>query len=169
MPVAALIDGRVLCMHGMPSIEMTKKDLTLGWMLHDAGYTTMNKCIAWNEPSEEVEFYEANFRRDCGHRLGKRAIKEAMERLGVQFIIRGLLPMTNGLQRFSDMPLVTVFSSSDFKGKGNMGAVLIVDPETLGITPVFLPSIKDNIKTQKEFDQKLAEGWKIDNYKVERP
>ncbi|CAJ0566301.1 unnamed protein product, partial [Mesorhabditis spiculigera] len=69
--------------------------------------------------------------------------------------------MPNGVQRFADMPVATVFSSSGYS-EDNLAAVLFVDPEKNAITPIFLAN--DRIKSQEQLDKKLAEGWETDGY-----
>ncbi|CAJ0566516.1 unnamed protein product, partial [Mesorhabditis spiculigera] len=166
MPNVGLIDGRILCVHGMLTLDLTKKLLKNGW--DPQQYETMSKQLRWNVPSEQVEFCEPNMSRDYGNRLGRQAIKEAMERLDIEFVIRSNQVMTNGVQRFGDLPVATVFTASCFEKEKNLGAILFVDPEQNAIMPIFLVNVKDTIKTQEEFDKKLADGWKIDNYAQEK-
>ncbi|CAJ0584572.1 unnamed protein product, partial [Mesorhabditis spiculigera] len=73
--------------------------------------------------------------------------------------------MTNGVRRLGDLPLATVFSTSGHELGPNLGAILFVDPEENAIVPIFIVNIRHtSIKTQKDFDKKLAEGWKVDDY-----
>ncbi|CAJ0574157.1 unnamed protein product, partial [Mesorhabditis spiculigera] len=165
MPNVGLIDDRILCVHGMITLELTKQLLQDGWDVAAKQYETMNKQLRWNVPSEQVEFCERNSRRQYGNRLGPKAIKAAMERLGVEFVISGSQMRRNGVKRIGDLPVVTIFSSSGIRKAVNspLGALLFIDPEKNAIMPIFLVNIDDKIQTQEEFDEKLAAGWKIDN------
>ncbi|CAJ0570865.1 unnamed protein product, partial [Mesorhabditis spiculigera] len=126
----------------------------------------MTRLLRWNDPSEDVEHIEPNATRNYGQRWGPQAIKGAIERLRVDFVIRGHQAMTNGVRRFANLPLATVFSSSYYLNEENFGAVLFVNPVKNEIVPIFIVSHKDSIETQEEFDEKLREGWKVDDYAV---
>ncbi|CAJ0564257.1 unnamed protein product, partial [Mesorhabditis spiculigera] len=124
LPVVGLIDGRILCMHGMISMELTKEMLQVGWDPKLKAYDTMSKHLRWNDPSEKVEFYEPNPTRKHGMFWGPKGIKEAMDRLDVEFVLRSHQMMTNGVRRFANMPVATVFISSFHGDKKTLGAVL---------------------------------------------
>ncbi|CAJ0584062.1 unnamed protein product, partial [Mesorhabditis spiculigera] len=150
LPVVGLIDGRILCMHGMISMELTKE------MLQQA--SALERSI------RKSRILRAQSHAKTRHVLGPKGIKEAMDRLDVEFVLRSHQMMTNGVRRFANMPVATVFSSSFHGDKKNLGAVLFVDPQQNGIAPIFIVSMDDKIETQEEFDEKLREGWKVDDY-----
>ncbi|CAJ0564254.1 unnamed protein product, partial [Mesorhabditis spiculigera] len=165
LPVIGLIDDRILCMHGMLTPELTRGVLKTGWEMEQTLYAGMARLLRWNDPSEDVEHVEPNATRNFGQLLGPHAIEGAIERLHVDFVIRGHQAMTNGVRRFANLPLATVFSSSYYLNT-NFGAVLFVNPVKNEIVPIFIVNHKDSIKTQEEFDEKLREGWKVDDYAV---
>ncbi|CAJ0564253.1 unnamed protein product, partial [Mesorhabditis spiculigera] len=166
LPVIGLIDDRILCMHGMLTPELTRGVLKTGWEMEQTLYAGMARLLRWNDPSEDVEHVEPNATRNFGQLLGPHAIEGAIERLHVDFVIRGHQAMTNGVRRFANLPLATVFSSSYYLNTQNFGAVLFVNPVKNEIVPIFIVNHKDSIKTQEEFDEKLREGWKVDDYAV---
>ncbi|CAJ0584064.1 unnamed protein product, partial [Mesorhabditis spiculigera] len=142
LPVVGLIDGRILCMHGMISMELTKKMLQAGWDVLEGTYANMNRHLRWNDPSEKVEFCEVNNVRRYGMVLAPKTVAAAMGRLGVEFVLRGHQKMTNGVRRFANLPVATVFSAS-FYQKENFGAVLFVDPDRNAIVPIYIVSHDD--------------------------
>ncbi|CAJ0573489.1 unnamed protein product, partial [Mesorhabditis spiculigera] len=162
LPAVAWIDGRILCTHGMITPDVTKELLHVGWNPVGDGLREICRNIRWSKPSTAIDFYEINTARDAGFLCGPRAINEALERLG-EFIISGHEYASNGVQRFLDLRLVTVFSSSFYENKKNLGAILYVDPEKNAIKPIFLVNINDNITTQQQLNDKLEEGWKTVN------
>ncbi|CAJ0562649.1 unnamed protein product, partial [Mesorhabditis spiculigera] len=171
LPSAGLIDERILCMHGLMSLDLTPELLREGWEVSEkpTPYDDMTKHLRWNEPAKDVDGYAPNPYRDFGQQCGVKAIEEAMESFNVQFIIRGQQMMPNGVQSFDRLRLVTVFSSSFYGGNKNLGAILYVDPEKNAIKPIFILNINDDISTQEELDRKLDAGWAIDGYAVPPP
>ncbi|CAJ0585994.1 unnamed protein product, partial [Mesorhabditis spiculigera] len=163
LPLMGLIDGRILCVHGLITFELNKTYLDEGWGSEDQFRIHMRRGLTCNDPSDLVDYSELHTDDARYSRLGRTAIKEAMQRLGIEFIIRGKQVMMNGVQRFRDLPVATVFSSSCYK-ENNLGAILFVDPEKNAITPVFFVNINEKIQTQKELDEKLAKGWMRDGY-----
>ncbi|CAJ0570866.1 unnamed protein product, partial [Mesorhabditis spiculigera] len=159
LPVVGQIDERIVCMHGMLANELNKKLLRDGYKFHDTSYDTMNRQLRWNDPCQ------VNGVRHYGQLWGPKAIRDVMEDLGVEFILRGHQAMTNGVRRFANLPLATVFSSSFYQDE-NFGAILYVDPEKNEIVPIFIVNHNDKIETQKDFDEELREGWKVDDYAV---
>ncbi|CAJ0573467.1 unnamed protein product, partial [Mesorhabditis spiculigera] len=179
LPVIGLIDDRILCVHGMITPTLSKKFLREGWDLTNKRLKEMNRNLRWNDPGPTTDLYARNAGRGCGYLCGPKAINEALERLGVEFIIRGHQYMTNGVHRFLDLPLVTVFSSSFYGSPAiegvpptsmmkNFGAVLYVDPGKNAIKPIFHVNINDSITTQQQFNDKLEEGWKKDDYEEKK-
>ncbi|CAJ0573473.1 unnamed protein product, partial [Mesorhabditis spiculigera] len=171
LPSAGLIDERILCMHGLMSLDLTPELLREGWEVSEkpTPYDDMTKHLRWNEPAKDVDGYAPNPYRDFGQQCGVKAIEEAMESFNVQFIIRGQQMMPNGVQSFDRLRLVTVFSSSFYGGNKNLGAILYVDPEKNAIKPIFILNINDDISTQEELNRKLDAGWAIDGYAVPPP
>ncbi|CAJ0566342.1 unnamed protein product, partial [Mesorhabditis spiculigera] len=164
LPSLGVIDGRILCMHGMLAVELTKEDLGVQADLSPAHFSDMARNMRWNDPSEEVVRISPNTSRGGGQLWPPKKIEETIEMLGVDFVLRGHQMMTNGVRRFANLPLATVFSSSFYCDEKNLGAVLFVDPEKNAIVPIFIVNMNDKIETQDAFDKRLAEGWKAKDY-----
>ncbi|CAJ0576664.1 unnamed protein product, partial [Mesorhabditis spiculigera] len=164
LPSLGVIDGRILCMHGMLAVELTNEDLGVQADLSPAHFSDMARNMRWNDPSEEVVRISPNTSRGGGQLWPSKKIEETIEMLGVDFVLRGHQMMTNGVRRFANLPLATVFSSSFYCDEKNLGAVLFVDPEKNAIVPIFIVNMNDKIETQDAFDKRLAEGWKAKDY-----
>ncbi len=89
MPHAALVRGWALLVHGgVPTSTIEGED-----ELQILGGADDNREalveILWNDPSDAVEWRSPNYHRGIGYLWGPRVTAEAMQRLGVKFIIRG--------------------------------------------------------------------------------
>ena len=128
-PFGALIDTRILCMHGgigphvksLRSIAKTKRPLS-----------KINKKYAsydllWSDPFENAVEYE-NSPRGYGYLFGKKHIIEFEKRNNLSIIIRGHEMATNGVNFDFDGHIVTVFSASNYCNLGNDGGVLQIEP-----------------------------------------
>ncbi|CAJ0570976.1 unnamed protein product, partial [Mesorhabditis spiculigera] len=102
LPVAAVVDKRILAMHGGLGPEITAEDIRNGFEPRDGLKYWMIQGIQWSDPNFKVKSYEPNKSRGAGWRYGVAAIEEARRKFGIQFIVRAHQEMNVGVRFFGD-------------------------------------------------------------------
>nr|CAD2204613.1 unnamed protein product [Meloidogyne enterolobii] len=156
MPLAALISGRILCMHGGLSPPMLEaKNLrvidAIERPLPDSLINPANNQMAvdllWADPDVNVPLFAAN-RRGVGHIFGQEVIDRIRTRFGVDLIIRAHQVVLDGHEFFNGTPdsgLITLFSAPHYCGMyDNSGAIVRVAVD-LGVSfKRFEPAFKSS-------------------------
>ncbi|XP_031483112.1 serine/threonine-protein phosphatase PP1-like isoform X1 [Nymphaea colorata] len=131
LPVAALIDEKILCMHGGLSPDLNHLDqirnLNRPTDVPDTGFL----CdLLWSDPSKEVQGWGMND-RGVSYTFGPDKVAEFLERHDLDLICRAHQVVEDGYEFFADRQLVTIFSAPNYCGEfDNAGAMMSVD-ETL--------------------------------------
>ncbi|OAY69681.1 Serine/threonine-protein phosphatase PP1 [Ananas comosus] len=131
LPVAALIDDKILCMHGGLSPDLTNldqiKNLTRPTDVPDTGLL----CdLLWSDPGKDMQGWGMND-RGVSYTFGADKVSEFLERLDLDLICRAHQVVEDGYEFFADRQLVTIFSAPNYCGEfDNAGAMMSVD-ETL--------------------------------------
>lgn len=133
LPVCALIDEKILCMHGgiskqihsIDNIRKTKKPENIP----DEG---MLCDLMWADPEKaQREPYEFNGSRGVGVTFNEQAVDDICNKLDIDLISRSHQVVEDGYEFFADRKLVTIFSAPGYMGDfDNDGAMMDVD-ETL--------------------------------------
>nr|CAD2170645.1 unnamed protein product [Meloidogyne enterolobii] len=156
MPLAALISGRILCMHGGLSPPMLEaKNLkvidAIERPLPDSLINPANNQMAvdllWADPDVNVPLFAAN-RRGVGHIFGQEVIDRIRTRFGVDLIIRAHQVVLDGHEFFNGTPdsgLITLFTAPHYCGMyDNSGAIVRVAVD-LGVSfKRFEPTFKNS-------------------------
>ena len=134
LPVSALIDNKILCMHGglspkLKSLEQIKK-LTRPSLIPDFGVL----CdLLWSDPAPGLSPFIFNQipkkwgdnERGVSYVFSEKVVKEFLEKHGLDLIVRGHQVMEDGYQFFADQKLVTIFSAPNYCNEfDNDGAML---------------------------------------------
>jgi len=128
LPVSALIDDKIFCVHGglspdLKSIEQLYEiqrptDVPNSGLLCD---------ILWSDPSPEVDTWGEN-ERGVSYIFSPNVIKKFLEDNSLDLICRAHQVVEDGYEFFADRTLVTVFSAPDYCGEyDNCAAMMIVD------------------------------------------
>ncbi|WMV31565.1 hypothetical protein MTR67_024950 [Solanum verrucosum] len=150
LPVAALIDEKILCMHGGLSPDLNHLDQIRGLQrptdVPDAGLL----CdLLWSDPSKDVQGWGMND-RGVSYTFGADKVTEFLEKHDLDLICRAhqsypvyvlvggskypvklVEVVEDGYEFFANRQLVTVFSAPNYCGEfDNAGAMMSVD-ETL--------------------------------------
>uniref|UniRef100_M1C5B7 Serine/threonine-protein phosphatase n=1 Tax=Solanum tuberosum TaxID=4113 RepID=M1C5B7_SOLTU len=131
LPVAALIDEKILCMHGGLSPDLNHLDqirnLQRPTDVPDAGLL----CdLLWSDPSKDVQGWGMND-RGVSYTFGADKVTEFLEKHELDLICRAHQVVEDGYEFFANRQLVTVFSAPNYCGEfDNAGAMMSVD-ETL--------------------------------------
>lgn len=160
LPVSALIDEKILCMHGGLSPELNKLDQILNLNRPtDVPDTGLLCDLLWSDPSNEAQGWAMND-RGVSYTFGPDKVAEFLEKHDLDLICRahqvhyaqkapvilfslssvpidnlfllvGIQVVEDGYEFFADRQLVTIFSAPNYCGEfDNAGAMMSVD-ETL--------------------------------------
>ncbi|PAV65055.1 hypothetical protein WR25_16538 [Diploscapter pachys] len=136
LPLAIVIGGRILGMHGglSPKLKSLEDIRQIERPIDDFKNDTLACDLVWSDPDTNMKnsLYMPNFERDpkqgVGQLFSAEAVRKACDELGVDMIIRGHQAPLDGYAIWAEGRLVTLFSAPGYKGKLpraiNMGATL---------------------------------------------
>ncbi|GAB2218693.1 hypothetical protein Droror1_Dr00001920 [Drosera rotundifolia] len=128
LPVAALIDNKIICMHGglspelqnvkqIEEIERPTDGIPDGGLLCD---------LLWSDPDPKSQGW-ADSDRGVSCTFGPDVVAEFLDNNDLDLICRGHQVVEDGFEFFARKRLVTIFSAPNYGGEfDNAGALLIV-------------------------------------------
>ncbi|XVF06017.1 hypothetical protein REPUB_Repub06bG0011900 [Reevesia pubescens] len=128
LPVAAVIDEKILCMHGGLSPELENldqiKEIQRPTEVPDNGLL----CdLLWSDPDPKVEGW-GDSDRGISCTFGADIVAEFLDKNYLDLICRGHQVVEDGYEFFAKRRLVTIFSAPNYGGEfDNAGALLSVD------------------------------------------
>lgn len=129
LPVAAIIDDKIFCVHGgiSPSMESLDdiKEIARPTEIPEEGLL----CdLLWADPDADVEDWADND-RGTSYTFGARPLEEFLNKFNFELVVRGHQAVMGGYEfPFSNEGLVTVFSAPNYCYEfDNKGAILQVD------------------------------------------
>ena len=126
--VAALVDGRVLCVHGGLSPEIRTIDQMRSIdrqqeIPHEGAFCD----LMWSDPEDIREAWQVS-PRGAGYLFGGKVTKEFNEVNGLNLIARAHQLVMEGMKYQFDKSLVTVWSAPNYCYRcGNQAAIMEVD------------------------------------------
>ncbi|KAK3004562.1 hypothetical protein RJ639_019353, partial [Escallonia herrerae] len=141
LPVAALIDDKILCMHGGLSPDLTNLDqirnLTRPNDVPDSGLL----CdLLWSDPSREIKGWGMND-RGVSYTFGPDKVAEFLMQHDMDLVCRAHQVVEDGYEFFADRQLVTIFSAPNYCGEfDNAGAMMSVDESLMCSFQILKPA-----------------------------
>ncbi|KAJ6877160.1 serine/threonine-protein phosphatase PP1-like [Populus alba x Populus x berolinensis] len=131
LPVAALIDEKILCMHGGLSPELNHLEQIRNLQRPtDVPDTGLLCDLLWSDPSKDVQGWGMND-RGVSYTFGPDKVTEFLQKQDLDLICRAHQVVEDGYEFFANRQLVTIFSAPNYCGEfDNAGAMMSVD-ETL--------------------------------------
>lgn len=131
LPVAAVIDEKIFCMHGGLSPELKNLDQIKNIMRPtDVPDTGLLCDLLWSDPERGIEAYGDND-RGVSFTFGENIVRKFNEKHDLDLICRAHQVVEDGYEFFQRRQLVTLFSAPNYCGEfDNSGAMMSVD-ETL--------------------------------------
>ena len=161
LPVAALIDDKILCMHGglspdLKSIENIK-DISRPTEIPDNGLL----CdLLWSDPDKEAVEYDEND-RGVSVIFGEKVVTDFNKKNDLDLIIRAHQVVDDGYEFFANRQLITIFSAPNYCGEfDNSGAMMKIDENLICSFQILKPMTElANINVNNDQkQQKLPRG-----------
>jgi len=135
LPVAALIDDKILCMHGGLSKDMKDlkeiRDISRPAKIPETGVL----CdLLWSDPSpiSSPELFNVidnewgDSDRGVSYIFSETVVKRLVKKYDIDLIVRGHQVMEDGYQFFADRKLITIFSAPCYCGEFENNATMLV-------------------------------------------
>jgi len=128
LPLAAVVDGKIFCIHGglSPDIE-SPDDLKRVARPVDVPDTGLLCDTLWSDPDRDITGWAEND-RGVSYTFGADVVRRFLEKNDLDLIVRAHQVVEDGYEFFADRGLVTVFSAPNYCGEfDNCGAMMSVD------------------------------------------
>ena len=154
LPIAALVNERILCMHGGISPDLQSlnniKQIVRPTEVPDKGLL----CdLLWSDPEKGAEDWASNS-RGISVLFNENLVEKALDELDIDLICRAHQVVEDGYEFFAQRKLVTVFSAPNYCGEfDNSGAFMIVNKDLMCGFKVLVAEIKSGMKPSKMSDE----------------
>ena len=128
LPVAALIDEKILCMHGGLSPDLRNlssiSEISRPTEIPDSGLL----CdLLWSDPDKEVLDFDEND-RGVSVVFGEKIVQEFNRKNDLDLIIRAHQVVDDGYEFFAQRQLITIFSAPNYCGEfDNSAGIMIIN------------------------------------------
>ena len=128
LPVAAIIDEKILCMHGglSPDLKTIQsiQEISRPTDIPDTGLL----CdLLWSDPDKDVLEYDEND-RGVSVIFGEKIVQDFNKKNDLDLIIRAHQVVDEGYEFFAQRQLITIFSAPNYCGEfDNSAGIMIID------------------------------------------
>ncbi|KAK9133452.1 hypothetical protein Scep_012980 [Stephania cephalantha] len=149
LPVAAVIDDKILCMHRGLSPEMESLDqiraIERPIDVPDQGLL----CdLLWADPDRDIRGWGEND-RGVSYTFGPDKVAEILKKHDLDLVCRAHQVVEDGYEFFADRQLVTIFSAPNYCGEfNNAGALMSVDASLLCSFQILKPGRGKSAQTE---------------------
>eukprot|EP01002_Notosolenus_urceolatus_P003503 NODE_1923_length_1250_cov_45.830142_g1593_i0.p2 GENE.NODE_1923_length_1250_cov_45.830142_g1593_i0~~NODE_1923_length_1250_cov_45.830142_g1593_i0.p2 ORF type:complete len:307 (+),score=116.39 NODE_1923_length_1250_cov_45.830142_g1593_i0:207-1127(+) len=143
LPVAAIVDEKIFCIHGGISPELQTMDQIRKIMrptdVPDSGLI----CdLLWSDPEEGIRGWGEND-RGVSFTFGADVVENYLRKHDFDLICRAHQVVEDGYQFFAKRQLITIFSAPNYCGEfDNSGAMMSVDDTLMCSFQILKPAIK---------------------------
>lgn len=143
LPLTALIENKILCMHGGIGKDLTSvnqlKSFKRPLDIPDHGLV----CdLVWSDPSENVIGFGPN-ERGVSCTFSPKVLESFLDKCDLDLVCRAHQVVEDGYEFFGEQTLVTIFSAPNYLGEfDNNGAVMLVEKDLLCSFQIIKPLIK---------------------------
>lgn len=114
LPVAAVVDERIWCVHGgispsLPTIDDVRTLQRVVEIPADGPFAD----LMWSDPSTSVEQWEHSY-RGAGYLFGTRAVEQFLRINGLAQIVRSHQLAPQGYQKYFNGTVITVWSAPNY-------------------------------------------------------
>ncbi|KAG9443830.1 hypothetical protein H6P81_015170 [Aristolochia fimbriata] len=161
LPVAALVEEKILCMHGglSPELQTLKQidEIERPTEIPESGLL----CdLLWSDPDPTVEGWGYND-RGISCTFGPDKLVEFLDKNELDLICRGHQVVEDGYKFFATRRLVTIFSAPNYGGTfDNAGALLSVNEQLMCSFEILKPVDKNSSPTSFDNGNKNSKPTK---------
>lgn len=155
LPVAAMVDDRILCMHGGLSPDLTDLDIINNQSRPQEPPDAGLLCdLLWSDPDNEISGWTEND-RGVSYVFGQDVIKKFNRRHHLNLICRAHQVVVDGYEFMANRGLVTLFSAPNYCGEFDNNAGILSVDETLCcsfdiLKPVDRKTLKKHLKEKEK-------------------
>ncbi|XP_074342249.1 serine/threonine-protein phosphatase PP1 isozyme 4-like, partial [Apium graveolens] len=145
LPVAVVVDDKILCMYGGLSPDLNNLDQIKNLPRPTAIPDTGLLCdLLWSDPSNDVKGWGLND-RGVSFTFGLDKMSEFLAKHDLDLVCRAHQVVEDGYEFFAERQLVTIFSAPNYCGEfDNAGAMMSVDGNLMCSFQVLKPTEKKN-------------------------
>ena len=128
LPIAAIIDRRIFCVHGgispdLENMEQIRK-IARPMCLKSKG---MVCDLLWADPDPDSDGWQPNKSRGVSVTFGIRQIEEFLKKHKIKMVIRAHQCVEDGYKFLAKKKFLTVFSAPNYTGRfSNNGAIVVI-------------------------------------------
>jgi diadenosine tetraphosphatase ApaH/serine/threonine PP2A family protein phosphatase len=128
LPICAIINGSILCLHGgipenfeilnqikgLKNIDLMEKNID------DSTLKSIESSIyqiLWNDPKESLQGFMENYRGPGIKFYGEGVFNEFMQVNNLKYLVRAHEAFLEGYRWFFNERLLSIFSSADYRGE----------------------------------------------------
>lgn len=143
MPVAAIVDEKIFCMHGGLSPELHNMEQIRKIIRPtDVPDTGLLCDLLWSDPEEGVNGWGEND-RGVSYTFGGDIVEKFLKRHELDLICRAHQVVEDGYKFFAKRQLVTIFSAPNYCNEfDNAGAMMSVDETLMCSFQILKPALK---------------------------
>lgn len=145
LPVAAIVDDKILCMHGGLSPELKSFEQIRRFLRPtDVPDTGLLCDLLWSDPEQRITGWGEND-RGVSYTFGPDVVTKFLARHDLDLICRAHQVVEDGYEFFAKRQLVTIFSAPNYCGEfDNAGAMMSVDETLMCSFQVLKPASTQN-------------------------
>ena len=157
LPISAIVDDKILCMHGGISPDLNSLDkirkIVRPTEVPDKGLL----CdLLWSDPDKNVDGWGTN-ERGVSYTFNEYIVNKMVEDLDIDLICRAHQVVEKGYEFFADKKLVTVFSAPNYCNQfDNAGGMMIVDENLICGFKILTPKIMNLTNMYKKLVRNLT-------------
>eukprot|EP01016_Furgasonia_blochmanni_P056778 TRINITY_DN9734_c0_g2_i4.p1 TRINITY_DN9734_c0_g2~~TRINITY_DN9734_c0_g2_i4.p1 ORF type:complete len:293 (+),score=87.36 TRINITY_DN9734_c0_g2_i4:76-879(+) len=175
LPLAAVVEDRIFCVHGgigstlqsIEEVENLERPFEISFDYNPSYQQQLILDLLWSDPasSEADPAISPNPQRDfLGNgrivKFGADRIKKFLAANNLNMIIRGHESVFEGCERFGNLNLITLFSCTDYCGKYQNSAGIVLINKSFGIVPKIMQSNGSSAGNWLDFDETISKGIK---------
>jgi len=143
LPVSAIVDEKILCMHGGLSPELKNFDLIRRIVRPtDVPDTGLLCDLLWSDPDKDISGWGEND-RGVSYTFGPDVVTKFLNKHDLDLICRAHQVVEDGYEFFARRQLVTLFSAPNYCGEfDNAGAMMSVDDTLMCSFQILKPAAK---------------------------
>ncbi|XP_051120385.1 serine/threonine-protein phosphatase BSL3-like [Andrographis paniculata] len=164
LPLAALIEKKIICMHGgigrsinhVEQIENIQRPIAM-----EAGSIVLMDLL-WSDPTENdsVEGLRPNARGPGLVTFGPDRVMEFCNNNDLQLIVRAHECVMDGFERFAQGHLITLFSATNYCGTANNAGAILVLGRDLVVVPKLIHPLPPAISSPETSpDHHIEDTW----------